>query len=223
MATWRQWFSEAVTEVRQELKELFSELLIWVGWLPIDSKIVFLGLDNAGKTTLLSMLKLGRMKQNSPTTNPYAEELLVGKRRFRTFDMGGHETARRLWKDYCLDADGVIFIVDAADRSRLDECRNELQRLLQWQTLKHVPIVVLGNKIDRPEACSEEDLRYALGIPQKDYTHTPEDFVPRDGKNGAPIEVFMVSILKKMGYDAAFKWLCAYLKHRDDQEDEYDE
>merc|ERR1719222_794639 len=87
--------------------------------------------------------------------------------RFRTYDLGGHETARRIWKDYFATVDGIIFLVDAADRTRFQEAREELSHLLEEQALSTVPFVVLGNKIDIPTAASEDELRNTLGL----YSH----------------------------------------------------
>merc|ERR1712217_1012731 len=108
-----------------------------------QAKICFLGLDNAGKTTLLRMLKDGNVTINSPTLFPNNEELIIQGIRFRTFDLGGHETARRIWKDYLANVDGIVFLVDAADRTRFNEAREELKNLLEEPSLAEVPFVVL--------------------------------------------------------------------------------
>merc|ERR1719401_1708818 len=126
--------------------------------------------------------------------------------RFRTYDLGGHETARRIWKDYFATVDGIIFLVDAADRTRFQEAREELSHLLEDQALSSVPFVVLGNKIDIPTAASEDELRNVLGL----YSHMTFGREIKKGANKGdlsvrPVEVFMVSVVKRMGYAEAFQ------------------
>merc|ERR1711870_161376 len=117
---------------------MFGSLFSWLGEFfrslgllsRKNAKICFLGLDNAGKTTLLQMMKNNTVGTNTPTLYPNNEELIISGIRFCTFDLGGHETARRIWKDYVSGCDGIVFLVDAADRTRFAEAQEEIGRLL---------------------------------------------------------------------------------------------
>ena len=89
--------------------------LEWMGIFQKNAKLIFLGLENAGKSSLLHVLKYDRYTQTDSTIHPHSEELVIGNTRFNTFDLGGHPIARKIWKDYCGEVDGVIYMVDCAD------------------------------------------------------------------------------------------------------------
>ncbi|KAF8701635.1 hypothetical protein HU200_033474 [Digitaria exilis] len=175
-----------------------------------DAKILFLGLDNSGKTTLLHMLKDERLVQHAPTQQPTSEELSIGRINFKAFDLGGHQMARRVWKDYyAAKVDAVVYMVDAADGARFAESRAELAALLSDDALAGTPFLVLGNKIDLPWAAPEHELAYHLGV--AGYT-TGKGGVDLDGTGVRPVEVFMCSVVRKMGYGEGLRWMSQYIK-----------
>ena len=174
----------------ERLREIVQDILFYLGLYRKTAKILFLGLDNAGKTTLLRRMKDNVIGIYEPTFHPNYDNLVVGNVQFHTFDLGGHESSRQLWRNYWENIDGIVFLVDAVDSKRFNEAKKELHNILKEDKLEDTPILILGNKIDRLQATSKETLRTQLNFPLK--------------KN---VELFMCSVVKNIGYKEGFEWL----------------
>lgn len=172
-------------------------------------KLLLLGLDNAGKTTLLHLLADDTLATHLPTQRATKEEMTLEGVNFECFDLGGHAEARGIWHDYYVDASAIVFLVDAADRARFDEARAELNSLLTDASLRDVPVVVLGNKIDLAGAVSEPDLRRALAL-----VHTTGRGAARAdlGASIRPLELFMCSVAGRTGFAEGIRWVAQYIE-----------
>ena len=181
------------------MKGMVNTVLGYLGLYNKKANIVFLGLDNAGKSALLHVLKTDRVTQTRPTIHPHSEELKMGNLVLNTYDLGGHETARKIWKDYFPAVNAILFLVDSVDVNRFPEAYKELNDILETPELVNIPIAILGNKIDMAGAVSLEELKAAL--------HYDELMA----KENRPMEVFMTSVTKKIGFSAALEWISTKL------------
>mmetsp|Transcript_44416 Transcript_44416/g.71140 ORF Transcript_44416/g.71140 Transcript_44416/m.71140 type:complete len:196 (-) Transcript_44416:40-627(-) len=166
------------------------------------AKIVFLGLDNAGKSTLFTLLQTGSIAARLPTDKAVSDEMVINGINFSIEDVGGHFAMRRVWRDHCVNMDAIVFMVDAAEQCRFKEVKTELNVLLSANELKEVPVLVFGNKIDKKEAVSEQTFRKALGL-----TATTGKQAKQTADDVRPIEVFMCSVVRKAGFSDGFQWL----------------
>ena len=107
-----------------------------------------LGLDAAGKTTILFKLKLGEVVQSIPTIGFNVETVEFKNSKFNVWDVGGQDKIRPMWKHYYQNAEGLIFVVDSSDRNRIDKAREELHKMLAEEDLKDAVLLVLANKQD---------------------------------------------------------------------------
>jgi len=129
-----------------------------------EKRILMVGLDAAGKTTVLYKLKLGEIVTTIPTIGFNVETVQYKKINFTVWDVGGQDKIRPLWRHYYSNTNGLIFVVDSNDRDRIHEAAEELQKMLREDELKDAVLLVFANKQDLPGAMSVSEMTDKLGL-----------------------------------------------------------
>ncbi|NXA48888.1 ARL14 protein, partial [Nothocercus julius] len=124
-----------------------------------QGNILILGLDSAGKSTLLYRLKYNDDFLTIPTIGFNVDMIETQKDFTLTFwDVGGQQKMRQLWGSFLENTDGLLYVVDSSDKQRLEESKKELERVLRSEFIKNVPVVLLANKQDLPGALNAEEV-----------------------------------------------------------------
>merc|ERR1712147_388917 len=138
-----------------------------------EMRILMVGLDAAGKTTILYKLKLGEVVTTIPTIGFNVETVEYKNISFTVWDVGGQDKIRPLWRHYYQNTQGIIFVVDSNDRERIDDAsgsdnsaKEELHRMLAEDELRDAVILVFANKQDLPNAMSVNEVTERLGLNQ---------------------------------------------------------
>jgi len=129
-----------------------------------DMRILMVGLDAAGKTTILYKLKLGEVVVTIPTIGFNVETVEYKNINFTVWDVGGQDKIRPLWRHYFQNTQGLIFVVDSNDRERIQEAREELDKMLNEEELRNSALLVFANKQDLPNAMTVAELTDKLGL-----------------------------------------------------------
>ncbi|RMX68338.1 hypothetical protein DD238_004445 [Peronospora effusa] len=129
-----------------------------------EMRILMVGLDAAGKTTILYKLKLGEVVTTIPTIGFNVETVEYKNISFTVWDVGGQDKIRPLWRHYYQNTQGLIFVVDSNDRDRVDAARDELHRMLNEDELRDSVLLVFANKQDLPNAMSAAEMTDKLGL-----------------------------------------------------------
>ncbi|KAG9273006.1 ADP-ribosylation factor 5 [Astyanax mexicanus] len=127
-------------------------------------RILMVGLDAAGKTTILYKLKLGEIVTTIPTIGFNVETVEYKNICFTVWDVGGQDKIRPLWRHYFQNTQGLIFVVDSNDRERVAESAEELAKMLQEDELRDAVLLVFANKQDLPNAMAVSELTDKLGL-----------------------------------------------------------
>jgi len=122
------------------------------------------GLDAAGKSTILNKLNLGQIEKTTPTPGFNVETVENENISFTVWDVGGQDKIRPLWRHYYVNTRALIFVVDSNDRERVDEAKQELWRLLDEDELRDAILLVFANKQDLPDAMSTTEITDKLGL-----------------------------------------------------------
>ncbi|CAN6828775.1 unnamed protein product [Brassica oleracea] len=129
-----------------------------------EMRILMVGLDAAGKTTILYKLKLGEIVTTIPTIGFNVETVEYKNISFTVWDVGGQDKIRPLWRHYFQNTQGLIFVVDSNDRDRVVEARDELHRMLNEDELRDAVLLVFANKQDLPNAMNAAEITDKLGL-----------------------------------------------------------
>ncbi|KAK3953340.1 ADP-ribosylation factor family-domain-containing protein [Pseudoneurospora amorphoporcata] len=133
-------------------------------WTKKEIRILILGLDNAGKTTLLYRLKIGEVVTTIPTIGFNVESVTYKNLNFNVWDLGGQTSIRPYWRCYYANTAAVIFVVDSTDMERLQTASDELAAMLNEEELKDAALLVFANKQDQPGAKGAADISQALRL-----------------------------------------------------------
>lgn len=131
--------------------------------------IAILGLDSAGKTTVLYRLQFNEFVNTVPTKGFNAEKVKVALGDSRTvsfhfWDVGGQEKLRPLWKSYTRCTDGIVFVVDSVDAERMEEAKTELHKIARSSETQGVPVLIVANKQDLRHSLSVEEIEKMLAL-----------------------------------------------------------
>ena len=113
-----------------------------------EHKLLMLGLDAAGKTTILNRLNLGEISTTVPTIGFNIETVKYKQITFSAWDLDGQSLIRKWWSHYYKGTSAVIFVVDSNDTNRFELAKKEVDAITQAPELENVPLLVFANKQD---------------------------------------------------------------------------
>jgi len=160
-------FHSAPSEVEREMGVTFSSFFQRISGLfsgQQEVRILMLGLDAAGKTTILYRLQIGEVVSTLPTIGFNVETLTYKNLKLQVWDLGGQSSIRPYWKCYYGSTQAVIYVVDSADRERIPTSRAELLAMLAEDELQDCKLLVFANKQDQENAMSVAEVSDALGL-----------------------------------------------------------
>ncbi|MHA1215403.1 MAG: ADP-ribosylation factor family protein [Candidatus Hodarchaeales archaeon] len=161
----------------------------------IENQLTFVGLANAGKTTLVKRLKGQDDLETVPTMGMNIETLRIGEIEVMAVDLGGQITyPSSLWEPFVSKSSGVVFVFDSADQSKVEEAGRWLKRVIKWAP-EDSAFLFLANKQDLDEAMSLENIIESLGL-EKEISKRPRTFA-----------VYPCSALTGDGVDEPWRWM----------------
>ncbi|KAI9182158.1 hypothetical protein LWI28_022643 [Acer negundo] len=174
---------------------LWDAFLNWIRSLFFrqEMELSLIGLQNAGKTSLVNVIATGGYSEDMiPTVGFNMKKVTKGNVTIKLWDLGGQPRFRSMWERYCRAVSAIVYVVDAADYDNLSVSKCELHDLLSKSSLNGIPLLVLGNKIDKPDALPKDDLMERMGL--KSIT-------------GREVCCFMISCKNSSNIDAVIDWL----------------
>ncbi|KAL4004643.1 nicotinic acetylcholine receptor alpha-9 [Sarotherodon galilaeus] len=164
-----------------------------------EVRLLLLGLDNAGKTTVLKQLAAEDVSHITPTQGFNIKSVQSAGFKLNVWDIGGQRKIRPYWRNYFENTDVLIYVIDSSDRKRFEETSLELAELLEEEKLATVPLLVFANKQDLMTAAPASELAESLRL------HTIRDRM---------WQVQACSALTAEGIQDGMTWVCRNIKFR---------
>jgi len=136
-----------------------------------EMRVVMLGLDAAGKTTILYKLHIGEVLSTVPTIGFNVEKVQYKNVMFTVWDVGGQEKLRPLWRHYFQNTDALIFVVDSQDKNRVSQAGAEFKSIIEDPLMKNSAILVYANKQDMRGCLTTAEVCQSLGLPDLKNRH----------------------------------------------------
>jgi len=173
----------------------FSSFMEWLRGLFFSKEleITLVGLQNAGKTSLVNVLAAGQFSEEMvPTVGFNMKKVRKGNVTIKLWDIGGQARFRSMWQRYARGANAILFVVDSADQANLESAKAELLALLDKPELAGIPVLVLGNKSDLPNALKVQELIDRLELTKV---------------TGRECSIYSISCLNSTNIDITLDWL----------------
>ena len=182
---------------------MFSFLGKVFGFSKSKISVLVVGLDNSGKTTLISRLQCAGSsfgENVTPTVGFTVEKLTKDNVEFTIFDMSGQSAYRGLWESYYSDIDGIIWVLDSTDRLRITIAKCEIETITCHESLKErrVPLLIYANKMDLHNSLSPVECMQLLNL---------------DSLKENPWHIAASNALSGEGVDDGLKWLSGVIKN----------
>ncbi|WPH00143.1 ADP-ribosylation factor family protein [Acrodontium crateriforme] len=178
--------------------DFFRRMYDWllsVFWAT-EMDVTMLGLQNAGKTSLLRVLAGGEFTIDSiPTVGFNMKRVKKGHVTLKCWDLGGQPRFRSMWERYCRGVSAMLFVIDSADVEAFPVAKEELHLLLEKPTMEGIPLLVLANKSDLPEHKNVEEVNEALDL---------------DSIQNREVSIYGISVKRETNLDEVMKWM---IKH----------
>lgn len=168
------------------------------------SNVVIVGLENAGKTTMLNAIKTGHFQQKEKIKMSDKETVRTSDLCLTAIDLC-HQMERRAWSTR-YDYQGIVFIIDASDKSSFESAKIELDLILEDNSTKNLPLLILANKVDVAGSATYIDIVNAFNL--KDLYSN--DQVTKSNET-RPVNLVMTSIRQQFGYLSGFKWISHFM------------
>lgn len=163
-----------------------------------EMELSLIGLQNAGKTSLVTVLTTGSYHEDTiPTVGFNMRKVTKGGVTIKLWDLGGQPRFRSMWERYCRGVQAIVFVVDSSDIENLGAAKRELLELLSRPSLTGIPLLVLGNKNDLADALPASEL-----IARMDLTSIQD----------REVCLYSISCKRQSNIDVTLEWLTRHAK-----------